>query len=315
MIKILKFALLSLLLTSEVYAQEIRQPVRIVTNLPVASAPDVIARKMSELLTAKWAVPVIVENKPGATGVVALEYYLNDLKNDPNAILMLDFSAYTIMPTLYHKEKEIEQLKIVWPQYSNYWVVVAPPHIKTWKDLQASAKEKPFYGSWGVGSSGHFCGAEISQNLKIPGQHVAYKEYGVWFGDLANNQLTYSCSTVGSTEQYVKSGRLNWIAITAKERDPQYPDIPTIKELTGRDFKVEGGYVVFFTNTKTANIHKSALAQGIKEVLENPEIKDTIKILARGRTWSGTAEQFETHRRKEIEVYKNLITTFNIKIN
>jgi tripartite-type tricarboxylate transporter receptor subunit TctC len=290
------------------------KPVRIITNLPVASAPDTVARKMSKHLTDKWNVPVVIENKPGAGGVVAMEYFLNNLYSDSHAILMLDSGAHITMPLLYQKEKEINQLKLVWPHYTNYWVVVAPSSTKNWRDLQISAKDKLFYGSWGVGSMGHLCGAELAQKLKINNEHVGYREFGVWFGDLANHQLAYSCSTIGSTEQYVKSGKLNWIAITAPHRDPEYPTIPTLKELTGQDFKVEGGYVVFFTHISTADDAKNKLAQGIREVLEYPDVSNSIRLLARGKTWAGTAEQFEINRQQTISTYRELIKQFGIKV-
>ena len=314
MIKLLNIILFSVAAISFPAQAFPSKTVKIVTNLPVASAPDIIVRKMSKHLTDKWNVPVIIENKPGGGGVVALEYYLNNLYSDNHAILMLDSGAHTTMPLLYHKEKEINQLKLIWPQYAKYWAVVTPSSIKNWKDLQLSANNNTFYGSWGVGSMGHMCGAEIAQILKINDEHVGYRELGLLFGDLANHLLSYSCSTIGSSEQYVKSGKLNLVAITAPARDPEYPNIPTLKELTGQDFKVEGGYVVFFTHINTSKDTKNKLAQAIREVLERPDVSNSIKSMARGTTWSGTAEQFEINRQQTILTYRELITKFGITV-
>ena len=185
--------IIKLIATLALAASAHAQPVRIVTNIPVGSAPDTVARKLADVLSTKWKTTVIVENRPGASGVIAIEYY-NNQPADGNTILMLDSGAWSTMPILYNKEDQFAKLQPLVPIYSNDWVIFANSRIQTLADLRAAIKDRPFYGSWGIGSAGHLCGIEVARVLGVPATHVPYKEYGQWFADIANGELAFSSS-------------------------------------------------------------------------------------------------------------------------
>jgi len=286
--------------------------VKIVTNLPVGSSPDGITRKVADVLSAKWHVPVVVENRPGANGVVGLEAYLKE-PADGYAIYMGDFGSFVTMPTLYNKDKLVSRVRTLVPMYQNYWVIVTPKSIKNLDELKAAAKIKPYYGSWGVGTSGNICGAELSQEFKIDGVHAPYKEYGQWFSDVINGNLTFSCASVGATEQYREAGKLNYIAITADTRDPELPGVPTIKELTGKPFDAKEGWIGFFINRDVPEKYITQLEADLRSAVADKETQESIAIV-RGKPWSASKEEFEHSRVTSYNKYKKLINELHITV-
>jgi len=305
LIKFLAVALIAL----SAYAE----PVKIITNLPVGSGPDNITRKLAEELTNMWHVPVIVDNRPGAAGVVAIDYYLNQ-PADGNTILMLDAGAWGTTPIIYNKEDKFAQLQIVTPLYSSDWVVVTNNKIKTLDELRQAVKARPYFGSWGIGSAGHLCGIEVSAKLGISTTHIPYKEYGQWFVDIINGDLPFSCASIGSSEQYYKAGKINWLSITSTKPEVDLPTVPTATKFFGSTFQLDSAYAVFFINKQIDAQHVAQMRKDIKQALQNPNLKEAIKFV-HGKTWNGTAEEFEQFVVKDIAYNRRVIDKLDIKIN
>jgi tripartite-type tricarboxylate transporter receptor subunit TctC len=289
------------------------KPIRIVTNLPVGSAPDVFIRKAAVELEKKYAVPVVTENKPGAGGIVAMEYYLS-LPADGHTIFMGDFGAAIIMPILYNRKNLVEQLAPLTSTYSNHWVIITPSDIKTIEDLRTALKANPKFGSWGVGTSGHLCGQELSLMLGVDAIHVPYKEYGPWFIDVINGVLPFSCASLGSTQNYQKSGKMNYIVTTGSQRDALYPDIPTVKELTKNEFQVASGWVSLFVNKKVDPAISRKLEKDLREIMSSNVLKEQAKTIG-GAAWAPTSAELSQVIQYETKTYSELIKKYNITVN
>jgi tripartite-type tricarboxylate transporter receptor subunit TctC len=301
--------LVTMLLAISVQAQTIK----IVSNLPAGSAPDTVTRRLAEVISAKWNTPIVVDNRPGAAGAVALEHYLNE-PADSNTILMLDGGAWSTMPILYNKEDRFARLQTLAPLYSNEWVLIANSRIKSLDDLRSAIKTRPFYGSWGIGSAGHFCGIEVARVLGVTATHVPYKEYGQWFADVVNGELAYSCSSIGSTEQYRNSGKLNWLALTARERDPGFPEIPTTRELLGPEFHMNSAFITFFIHDTAPSAKVRLIRAEIARALQTPEMREALKFV-RGKSWAGTHDEFDRFIVKTIVDNRRLIRQADIRVN
>ena len=301
--------LVTMLLAISVQAQTIK----IVSNLPAGSAPDTVTRRLAEVISAKWNTPIVIDNRPGAAGVVALDHYLNE-PADGNTILMLDGGAWSTMPILYNKEDKFARLQTLAPLYSNEWVLIANSRVKTLDDLRSAIKNKPFYGSWGIGSAGHFCGIEVARVLGVTTTHVPYKEYGQWFADVVNGELAYSCSSIGSTEQYRNSGKLNWLALTARERDPGFPEIPTTRELLGPEFHMNSAFITFFVHDAAPSAKVRLIRAEIARALQTPEMREALKFV-RGKSWTGTHDEFDRFIVKTIADNRRLIKQADIRVN
>ena len=289
------------------------RPIKIVTNLPVGASPDVFVRKAAQELEKKYNVPVIVENKPGAAGIISMEYYLS-LPADGYSIYFGDFGAMVTMPILYNREHLIDQMKPLTNAYINWWMIATPANIKNLDDLRRALKTNPNYGSWGVGSGGHICGQELSTILGIETTHIPYKEYSAWFVDIINGVLPFSCASIGSSQNYQKSGRINYIATTNNKQDPLYPEVPSVKSLTTHTFQSGEVWIPLYINKKVDAVITDKLEKDLREIIDSDLLKEQAKILG-ATVWAPTSEEMHQARVQETEVYKKLIKKYNIKIN
>jgi tripartite-type tricarboxylate transporter receptor subunit TctC len=312
--KYLKTLCLSLLiLTSSTLANTWpSKPIKFVTNLPVGSGPDVFIRKVANELEKKYTVPVLVENRPGASGILALEYYLS-LPADGYSIFVGDFGTMVIMPILYDREQQINQLAPLTNTYITRWMIVTSPSINTWADLRNAVTKNPRFGSTGIGSGSHLCGQELSNVLGIETLHVPYKELGQWFMDISNGIIPFGCTTVGSSQTFHKAGRLNYVATTGNQRDVYYPAVPTVKELTDVTFQTGEAWVPFYINKKVNATIANNLEKDLREIVNSDIMKDQVKFLG-GIIWAPTSKELAKVREKENKNYKDLIKKFNISV-
>src|SRR5919112_1717666 len=158
------------------------KPVRIITPFPAGSGPDAALRLLGENLTRVWGQQVIVENRPGGNGFIAIEA-AKKAPPDGYTLVQMDNSHMAVQPHLYKKipydvTKDFEPVGGI---FRNYFFVVVPSGSK-WqnvKDLVDAAKTKPgdlTYGSWFVGSPGHLGAAMLEALTGTKMNHIPYKE-------------------------------------------------------------------------------------------------------------------------------------------
>jgi tripartite-type tricarboxylate transporter receptor subunit TctC len=287
------------------------KPVKIVTSMPVGSAPDSVVRKVADRLKDTWGVPVIVENKPGAAGQIAMEHYLSE-KADPHNLYFSDLANFVSMPLLYNKENLVARLQPVIPIYSTYFAVIASGNsdMTNFSDV---ARRRPFYGSWAIGSVGHICGAEINDALNLEASHVPYKEYGTWYSDVVNHTLSYSCSSIGSVQSFLKGNRIKLLAIGSPRRLKDFPNLPTIKERFGVDLSMPESWLAVFINTDVDDKILTKINKDIETVVKSKEIQDHIAFLY-GNSMDTDLQKFNVRWKKDIEIQKNIIKKYNITI-
>jgi len=311
--KFIKQVLFCLALIFASYANAFpTQPVKIVTNLPVGSGPDVFVRKLGQLLELQWKVPVSIENKPGASGLIALDQYLKT-PNNGHTIFYGDFGVFVTTPILFDKENLIQQIRALTIAYNSAWMIVTPSNIRNLQELQTALRQNPWFGSWGIGSGGHLCGQELSAVLKVSSTHVPYKEYGPWFVDTSNGLLAFGCTSVGSSESYFKSGKFNYVATTANQRDPAYPMVPTVKELTGHHFEAGEVFSAFYTHRSTSDSTAQQLENDLRKTIQSTEMVELVKTL-RGYPVSNTSQEMTKLRDFKLKEYKQLIKKYNITV-
>jgi len=254
------------------------KPVKIITSLPVGSGPDNISRKLSEKLTAKWGVPVIVENKPGGNGAVAFGAYA-EAADDGYTLLSGDAGNFVGYPILYNKPETLSNIEPLTGQNMTNTMLVVSPSVKDFADLRARVKEKPMFASGGVGSPMHLEGLELASYFKVDATHIAYKDYGIMWIDTANGLIPYTFAAIGSTQQLQQAGKLKYLAIAGRTRHPDYPDVPTLNELTGQNNDFLRAWVVFYIKKNAPATAKAKLVKDISEVMQTPELQSMLKTL------------------------------------
>jgi len=312
--KFLLLILSSLALNFTVYAKEDfpNKPIKIITNLPVGSAPDVYVRKLAAELELKIQQPVIVDNKPGGSGLVAFDYYLSQ-PADGHTLFFGDFGVFVITPILHKKDALISQIKPLTIGYFARWIIVTPPNITSLGQLKQELKKNPNYGSWAVGSGGHICGAELAQLLGVDAQHVPYRDQNQWLADTSAGVFPFGCSSVGSTESLYKSGKLNYLAVADNHKDPYYTSLPTLKELTGHHFQTGEVWAAFYIHNSVDSSKSLVIENAIREINRSPHMVNQIKNL-KALPADISSKELEQLRKNNIDVYKILLKKYDINI-
>ena len=288
-------------------------PVKIVMALPAGSGPDAMTRKLAEILSDKWHVPVNIENKPGGLGVPAMEYFVK-APADGQTIFLAGLEHIVSYPLLYNDNRYTPQFTPIAPFFKNDMVLFTSSKVKDFAELKERIKRRPIFGSQSVGSGQHMAGYEFAEPIlsQLP-QHVPYKEYGQWYVDTYNQEVTYGFSTIASTKSMVDAGKLRILAITTRHRDPAYPNIPTVRELIGRDI-IANGWLAFYTNKNTPQLIKEQLIRDVNDAICSKEMQDAIRSYDYG-PWNITIPEFESIVAKDTIKFQKSFIKYDVKVN
>jgi tripartite-type tricarboxylate transporter receptor subunit TctC len=209
------------------------RPIRIVVPFTPGGSTDILARMIGQKLTEAWSQNVVVENRPGANGVVGAE--VTARANPDGHTLLMVAIGHAINPMLqkklpYDTERDFQPISLtaILPL-----MVTVHPSLKasTVQDLIALAKSRPVtYGSGGIGSSQHLAAELINTMAKIRMTHVPYKGGNQGLQDLIGGHLDVMPQTILSAAPHIKAGKLRAIAVTTSKRNAAWPDVPTVSE-------------------------------------------------------------------------------------
>lgn len=286
------------------------KPVKIVIGLPVGSAPDTVIRRVAIQLNKQWNVPVVVENRPGASGIVGLDYFVKE-PADGHTIYFADWSQFIHGPIFHRRLDLLEKITPVTGVYTTSVVIVGPRNKNTKSALIDALKSKPQFGSWGVGSWGHLCGAEISSNLGVSAAHVPYREFGPWFTDIANNELSFSCTSFGSSESYEKGQRISFVAVATNTRDPAFPDVPTIREVLGFGIDTQRAWLATYVHSTTNPQLVQKISNDIRLALQDSQVRATITQV-HGRPWLVSTQDFTQIYNQDFTRVKKLFDKYQV---
>lgn len=287
------------------------KPVKIVLSVGVGSGPDVMARKISEVLTEKWKQPVVVENKPGGAGVIGLNY-INDQPSDGYTIGLLDGGTVVAYSSLYKNNEPIGRLEPVAPVLDANMALFGSASIQSYADLKQEIVKNPSYSSWNIGSVGHILGAEYGSLFTNQATHVPYKDFGTWQADISTRQVAYGFGSTGTTKGMVQAGKNKWFAIASEQRDPRYANIPTVKELTGKNITTLIAWCAFYVPTSAPRAVKEQLEKDIREAIKDQRVQDTMSKFDYISLHAMTLNDFKQKVRSDQTQYNAIISKFNI---
>lgn len=223
--------------TSNAFASNL-QPVRLVVGFAPGGSADYVARQLAIQLAQELGVPVLVENRPGAGGRIAVEAVKN-AKPDGNTLLVTPGAILTIYPHVYDKlsyDSVADLAPIANLCEMSYSVNIGPwvpAQVRTLKDFGAWLQANPSmasYGSAGAGTAMHFLGAMYASHLGIDYLHVPYKGGVLALQDVMAGQLPSSFNVASEAVAQIGNTKLRTLAVTSKQRMPQFPDVPTFAE-------------------------------------------------------------------------------------
>jgi len=240
---------------------------RILCGFPPGGTSDAISRRIAEKLSGNYANRVVVDNKPGAGGQIAITL-LKDSPADGSVMLLTPSSMLSLYPYVY-KSLPYKPLEDVQPVslacYFNHAFGVGPAvpeSVKSVKDFIAWAKANPGkanYGSPGAGSMPHLIGVMLSKMSGVELKHIPYRGSAPGIQDLLGGQISSMSSPVGDYLPYVKSGKLRLLAISGQNRSPFVPEVATYRQ-QGFPITVREWYGVFLPGKATPEVARRAAA-------------------------------------------------------
>ena len=305
-------ALLALPAWSQQYPAK---PVRIIVPFAPGGGSDFIARFMAQRLTAALGTQVIVENKPGAGGVLGIEV---GVKSPPDGYtLTLIASSYTVNPSIYklNFDPVADITPVIQMSQGPLLVVVNPPMtVRTVKDLIALAKAKPGainFASSGQGSVIHLATELFDSMAGIKMNHVPYKGTGPALTDTIAGQTNLFFSSTANAMPHVKSGRLKAIAVTTAKRIPALPEVPTVAESGLPGYEV----VLWHGLIGPKGLPRAVVDRINGEVNKALTLKETADQLQNDGVApaGGTPEQFAAQIKKEIGVWRKVVADAGVK--
>ncbi|MES2399416.1 MAG: tripartite tricarboxylate transporter substrate binding protein, partial [Pseudomonadota bacterium] len=211
-------------------------PIRIVVGFPPGGGTDALARVVGQKLSVMWNIPVLIENKAGAAGVIAADYVAKQ-PSDGNTLLMAHINSHALAPSLVPKlgyvvERDFVPIALVGVT-PNLLICNEAQPAKTVKDLVALCKAQPgkiSFASAGGGSAQHLALEMFKLRAGINALHVPYKGSGPAINDLLGGQVNYCFETMTSATPHVKGGKAIAIAQTRVKRAKGHPTVPTMDE-------------------------------------------------------------------------------------
>lgn len=292
------------------------KPVRIIVGYPAGGPTDVVARVVAERLARLNGQPFIVENKPGASSVIAT----GEVARAPadGHTLLMAASNHTTNPAIIEKlpYDSIKDLAAVALVAEGPHVLVAHPSVpfNSLQELITYAKanpEKVTYSSSGLGGTVHFAGAMLEEAAQIKLTHVPYKGAAPAVQDLISGQVQISPATLASVNAHVRAGRLKLLAVAADRRVPEHVAIPTFAEL-GYPSVVISAWAGILAPKVTPRPVLEQLATQIRTILAQPDVVQRLETL--GMTAVGTTlAAFDAQIAKEIETFGRIARERGIK--
>lgn len=292
------------------------KPVRMIVAFTAGSETDYLARIVGQKMSEQWGQQVVVDNRPGASGVVAGGIVAT--APGDGYTLFMNAMAHAITPAVYSKLPydtlrdfaAISQVAGV----PNVLVVTPAEGLKTVKELIAVAKEKPgqlTFGSAGVGSGMHLNGEQFRLAADIQVVHVAYKGGPEALTDLLGGRIYYVFSPIGLALPLIKDRKLTALAVSTASRSPALPELPTVAEAALPGFEFDTWYGLFAPAATPRPIVAQISAE-VARILSLPDIKE--RFAARGAVpKASTPAEFDKFVRAEVDKLARIVKAAGVK--
>ena len=293
------------------------QPVKILVGFSAGSTTDILARIVAAKLFESWGKPVVVENRPGAGGVVAAQGVLS-APPDGHALMVVSAghavsaALYANLP--YDTERDFAGVSML-ATVPSILVVAADVPVKSVRELLAHVRQKPGaynYSSPGIGSANHLAGALFGSlgNLKV--QHVPYKGIPQALQAAMTGEVLFNLSPIVNVLPAAAGGKVTALATSTSKRALAMPDLPTIAEAGVPGYAFDPWFGLL-TSSKTPRPIVAKLSKEVARIMALPEVsKQLLSLGAEPAPMS--PEAFDALVRDEIRKYSRVAREANIKV-
>ena len=292
------------------------KPLRIMVGASPGGGTDILARLVADKLSPALKQPVVVENRPGASNTIAGELTAR-APADGATLLLATNTAQAVAPHIlklkYDPLKDLQPLGLV-AVMPNVLVVSASSPYKSVKDLLAAMAARPGgfkYASSGIGSTQHVGGEAFNLATGMKSVHVPYKGSSQAHIDIIAGEVEMMFDSTSSAMGQIKAGKFRALAVSAPQRSPALPDVPTLAEQGVKGADVSTWYGLYVT-AGTPRPAVERLSAELARSLQLPDVQARIKALG-GEPGNLIGEPFAAMNRQEFEHYGQLVRAANIK--
>ncbi len=306
---------------ANVYAQAPwpAQPIKLIVGYSPGGPVDTSARTFAKYLGDELKQSVIVENRTGASGMIAAES-TSRAQSDGYTINFVASPTLTITPLIQKNakinlDKDFTYIGTI-VNYTNVLVIDKNIPAKNIQELVAYARQNPnavTFGSAGVGASNHLSAELLKQKTGTQMLHVPYRGNSPAMIDVIGGKITYMFDITSTAIPYIESGKVRALAVTSRERNAGLPDVPTMMEAGVKDYEVTGWYALITPKALPAGIH-DRLEAALKNIARNPEFDKTMKAGGYTINVSNGAE-LKAQVKREYAMWDDVIKKGNIQTN
>lgn len=291
--------------------------VKIVMPFSPGGMGDTLARLLANALSKEWNQTVIVDNRPGASGMIGNREVASA---DPDGYtLLIGISQVVQAPSLYKTlpyDITTDFTPISQLAYANtIFAVAANSPVGSIDDYVRTAREQPgklSFGSYGAGTSSHIYGEIFNRRNDIKAVHVAYKGAAPLLTDVLGGHISVTFSDLATSLPYIQSGKMKAYAVSGERRAPTLPNVPTFKELGYPSLSLTGWYAMLAPAGVQPDIAQK-ISQTVARVVKSPEISD--QLLAWGLTPIGsTGQELTEVIRTDLALWDSVIKETGISI-
>ena len=290
--------------------------VRVIVPFPAGGTTDILARQLAAELSPKWGVPVVVDNKAGAGGMIGSEQLL---ASPPDGhTLMLTATHHVINPGLYKTLKydtrsDFTPISLI-ATVPNVLLVNPSLPVKSVQELIKYAKDKPgtlSFGSSGTGGANHLSGELFKSITGIEAQHIPYKGAAPALNDLLGGQIPMMFDSLPGVIQQIRAGKLRALGVTSIKRAAAAPDIPTIDESGVKGFEATAWFGLYAPGRMTPELARR-LNSDVVDTLKSQKIRS---LFAEQGADPGTLSQADFTRFVGDEIVKwgKVISTADVR--
>ncbi|ARU04276.1 ABC transporter substrate-binding protein [Comamonas serinivorans] len=292
------------------------KPITFIVPTAAAGGTDTIARIFADALGKELKATVIIDNKPGANGIVGVDAGARAAPDGYH--LLFTYAASMVANPFLFKKLPFDPVKDFEPvvqlgQGGNLLLVNNNLPVKTVKEFVAYVKAHPnkvSYCSWGTGSGGHLAMENLMKQTGMKMTHVPYKGSAPCVQDLVGGQVQAAFADTSSTLPMIKAGRLRVLAHSGDKRYPQIPDVQSLNEL-GYPFKAYAWYGLL-APAKTPRPIVDQLNQAMNKVMADPEVRKRLYELNLADLPPSSPAQFAATIQQDLKTWGDLVTSLDI---
>jgi tripartite-type tricarboxylate transporter receptor subunit TctC len=293
------------------------KPIRVVIPFVAGGSSDIVGRAMASKFQELLGQPGVVENKPGANGAIAAEFVA---KADPDGYTLLvgSIGVFSINAALfkdlrYHPVRDFAPITLA---VTTPNVLITKPGLaaNSMKEVVDYAKKNPgklSYCSSGTGSSDHLTAELLNQVAGISAVHVPYKGGAACQTDIMGGQVDISFQNLGAVTNYIRGNRMKALAVTAKARHPQLPNVPTTAEGGFPDLVVTS-WQAAAAPAKTPREIVARLNDAAVKALRSPDVRERMSQIGFDVV-AGTPEEFGRFMKEEVDRWTEVVKRGGIK--